>query len=327
MPDVVPRDGPLEDDLRVRRHLEVHGLAADELDRLAAEEPREHQLVDVMREGRRCGVRRDRVEPQGNGNGDPAVLRREQVCAAVLVHLPVHERRAPVDDLHAVHADVADVRLRVLRDDRREGDERGGVARPAALDRQPPEVDVGPLEEDLLARRLRHRLGHRVRHGLQLQEPLDLLPEALRRLHVEDVAELRGDVVELLDAEREAHAALGAELVDEERVLRAPGALEQQRRPTRLHDAVRDLRDLEVWVDLDRDALELALALEERDPVAEIPGRRHGLVSLWRQGRVPPPHRRTAPRLPRTRQPEGREMDQARVGLRPRSLRMRSAAP
>ena len=51
-PDVVPRDGALEDDLRVRGHLEVHGLAADELDRLAAEEPGEHQLVDVMRERR-----------------------------------------------------------------------------------------------------------------------------------------------------------------------------------------------------------------------------------------------------------------------------------
>ncbi len=72
----------------------------------------------------------------------------------------------------------------------------------------------------------------------------------LRRLHVEDVAELRGRVVERLDAERHAHAPLGAELVDEERVLRALRLLEQERRPAGLHHAVGDLRDLEVGVGL-----------------------------------------------------------------------------
>jgi hypothetical protein len=48
------------------------------------------------------------------------------------------------------------------------------------------------------------------------------------------------------------------------------GVLEQQRRPAGLDDAVDDLGDLEVRVDLGRDANELALALEERDPVAEV---------------------------------------------------------
>ena len=39
-PDVVLRDAALEDDLGVRGHLEVDGLAANELDRLAAQEAR-----------------------------------------------------------------------------------------------------------------------------------------------------------------------------------------------------------------------------------------------------------------------------------------------
>src|SRR5262249_23901516 len=38
-----------------------------------------------------------------------------------------------------------------------------------------------------------------------------------------------------------------------------------------LHGAVGDLGDLEVGIDLSGDAHELALALEEGDPVAEIP--------------------------------------------------------
>ena len=80
-----------------------------------------------------------------------------------------------------------------------------------------------------------------------------------------------GDVVEPLDAKREAHTPLGAELVDEQRVLGALRVLEEQRRPAAgLHEAVDDLGDLEVRVDLGRDALQLALALEQRDPLAEV---------------------------------------------------------
>ena len=53
-------------------------------------------------------------------------------------------------------------------------------------------------------------------------------------------------------------------------MLRALRVLEEQRRPARLDDPVDDLRDLEVGVDLGRDAPQLALALEERDPLAEV---------------------------------------------------------
>ena len=79
-----------------------------------------------------------------------------------------------------------------------------------------------------------------------------------------------GDVVEPLDAEGEAHPPLGAELVDQQRMLGALRVLEQERRPAGLDRAVDDLRDLEVGIDLGGDADELALALEQRDPVAEV---------------------------------------------------------
>ena len=158
----------------------------------------------------------------------------------------------------------------------------GAGPRPAALDRKPAEIDVGALVEDLLTRRLRDRLRPRVRHRLQLEQPADLLAEPLGRLHVEDVAELRRRVVEALDAERHAHALLSAELVDQKRVLRALGVLEEKRRPAGLHHPVHDLGDLEVGVDLGRDAAQLARALEERDPLAEVSRRAwHGRVSLW----------------------------------------------
>ena len=97
-----------------------------------------------------------------------------------------------------------------------------------------------------------------------------------RRLHLEDAAHALAELVERVDAEREAHAPLGAELVDQQRMLRALRVLEEERRAAGLHDAVDDLRDLEVGIDLGRHADELALALEQGDPVPEIARERHG---------------------------------------------------
>ena len=74
-----------------------------------------------------------------------------------------------------------------------------------------------------------------------------------------------------LDAEREAHAPLGAELVDQQRDARCPsGCSKSSAGPPARTVAVDDLRHLEVRVDLGRDADQLALALEERDPLAQV---------------------------------------------------------
>ena len=89
-------------------------------------------------------------------------------------------------------------------------------------------------------------------------------------------ASFAADVVEPLDAEGEAHAPLGAELVDEQRVLAALRPLEEERRAAGLDGAVDDLGHLEVRIDLGRDADELALALEQRDPLAQVGRGRHG---------------------------------------------------
>src|SRR5207237_8690510 len=99
--------------------------------------------------------------------------------------------------------------------------------------------------------------------------------EPFRRLHLEHVLDAPRDVVERLDAERKAHAALGAELVDQQWVPRLLRVFEQERRPARLHRAVDDLRQLELRVDLRGDPNALALALEQRDPLAQVACRRH----------------------------------------------------
>src|SRR4029453_6674574 len=143
---------------------------------------------------------------------------------------------------------------------RGEGDELAAISGPAGLDRKQAEVDVLAGEDDLLrgaaARGLRERVGDR----LQLLQSPDLFGEALRRLHLEHVLELSGDRVEARSVERHAHPALGAELIDQERMARL-GALYRRARPAASNRAVNDLRDLEVRIDLDVHANKLVLPL------------------------------------------------------------------
>ena len=57
-------DVALEHDLGVGGHLEVDRHALHELDRLAAQEAGDHQLVDVLRQRRARRVGGDRVEAE-----------------------------------------------------------------------------------------------------------------------------------------------------------------------------------------------------------------------------------------------------------------------
>ena len=133
--------------------------------------------------------------------------------------LPVHGSRRPVKHLHPVHADVAHTSPRILRDHRRERHKRRRVARPAGLHRERAEIDLVAGQDDLVRRPPPHCLRQRVRDRLQLLEAAHLVDQALRRLHLEHVLELLRDVVEPLDAEGQAHPPLGAELVDQQRMV------------------------------------------------------------------------------------------------------------
>ena len=155
--EVVLVDIALEDDLGVRRYLEIDGDTLDQLDRLAAEEAGNHQFVDVLRERRARRVRGHRVEPECDRNLHPA-LREQIVGATVLVDLPVHGGRAGAEHLHAIHPDVALAGAWIARDHGRQRDERPGIAGPARLHGQPAQIDLVALEHDLLARAALHEL-------------------------------------------------------------------------------------------------------------------------------------------------------------------------
>ena len=129
---------------------------------------------------------------------------------------------------------------------------------------------------------------------LSLARPLTFSTRPCGRLHLQHVAEAGTDFVEARGIEGETHPALGAELVDQQGMLGALDVFEQERGATRLDGSVVDLGDLEVRVDLGGDALELALALEQGDPGAEVTGRRQSAVSLCPRARNPSHRRRIA---------------------------------
>jgi hypothetical protein len=118
---------------------------------------------------------------------------------------------------------------------------------------------------------------------LSLAPALDLLDEPCGRLHLEHVAERGTDFVRARASKaRHMRRSVPNWLIS--RGCSEPlTVLEQERRAARLDRAIHDLGDLEVRIDLGRDALQLALALEQGDPGSEVSGRGHGAVSLRRE--------------------------------------------
>ena len=139
------------------------------------------------------------------------------------------------------------------------------------LDRQQVEVDVVAGEHDLLAGAAADGLRQRVGDRLQLPQAAHLVDEPLRRLHLEHVLELRRRRRRAARRRSARHMRRSVpNWLISSGCARALRALEQQRRAAGLDGAVDDLGDLEVRVDLGGDANELALALEQRDPVAQV---------------------------------------------------------
>jgi hypothetical protein len=116
------------------------------------------------------GTERHRHRERLAGFGEREVAEVER---AATVGQPAHDDLAPADHLLAVDAQVLALArigraLRATRDDQPPRDQGAGVIGPAGLNRQCAEVDVGAVEDLLLARRVANAGGlhvpQRLRH-------------------------------------------------------------------------------------------------------------------------------------------------------------------
>ena len=156
-----------------------------------------------------------------------------------------------------------------------------GVARPARLDRERSRSTSSPSSttswHGAAADGLRQRVGDRLQlaagRAPSRRGPAAAASRARPRAS-------RATSSSALDAEGQAHPPLGAELVDEKRGLRA---LRRARRAAPARRALTTRSTISVTSRCGStsavDADELALALEERDPVAQVGGERQRAAS------------------------------------------------
>ena len=140
-----------EHELGVRRHLQRHGFAIDDLERLAANRPRHRQLVDA--EGKRTGSRHHqaRIDADRNRNrkglgGGFAVLQHE-----VGVRSRENAERARAMHLIAINTDVAKPGHRVARVMTAEGQKRAAVETVEPRGGKLQDIDVIFFKHNLLA--------------------------------------------------------------------------------------------------------------------------------------------------------------------------------
>ncbi len=102
--------------LSVRGHLLVNGFALHHLNRGFAQEPGKEHLVEILRQWRRCSVRKRRIAAKRHCEFHPLAQPLELgiMLRSNLVRVPVHPGSSIVIDLHPIDADVADPGSRIL---------------------------------------------------------------------------------------------------------------------------------------------------------------------------------------------------------------------
>jgi len=181
-----------------------------------------------------------------------------------------------VVDLHPIHADVALAGAPssswVASDDAGEGDEAATVVRPAFEDGKVVEVEV-VAADDFLAGGVfgADGFGEGAGEFAELREHFELVEEAFGGFEVEEAGDAAGNFVERIYAEGHGHAALAAELVDEDLVAgMAFYVFEEERGTAGFGDAVSDLGDFKLRGDLLANALQFTVIFEGFDPFAQI---------------------------------------------------------
>ena len=190
---------------------------------------------------------------------------------------PAHDDAIPVEHLHAIDADVHVRRIVGLgigrtRDHQSPGDQRRRLARPAGLDRQAAEIDVGAEPALDLAVRPRHQARPGRKRRAEHRPPAQRVTHAVERLgfaqggeHLAEFADARRR-----NAESRRHPLGRAEQIGEHRHPRALGVLEQERGTARHQDAPVNLGHLVDEADRLADSRQKPAFFEKADEGAKV---------------------------------------------------------
>ncbi len=198
-------------DLGFGGHLQRNGLAVHQVDLAAAQQAGE--LILRERVGHWCdrGEQGSRVGANHGGSGKrfallvlPAVI----LSGAAAVFEPAHQGRVFAGHLHAVDAEVGDVAFvaaRTFGHHQWPGDQRRRFAGPAALNRQPGEVDIVALQHHLLAGRFAHGARLHRHDSLQQRQHLQGFAPAARRLRLFEKRQRLANLTQLIGCAVHAH--------------------------------------------------------------------------------------------------------------------------
>ena len=195
-------DGPFDDDLRLRRHRQVHGLALDDLQRFPQIAAHEVELDDALSLGRlqHRGVMAD---DQGDLHGPPQLRAAPGDVGAVIAG--IDHAAEPVAAHHhvAVDARVGDARIRPLGDHETGADVFSRVELGVVDDGQ--QAQVHGVADELLLLDRRVLLGH----------PHRILP--LRQLPAQHVVDLHPGHAARIAAQSPGQQFEGTEHVGDQR--------------------------------------------------------------------------------------------------------------
>ena len=280
----VQHDMAFQDDLRLGRHLQRHGLAVDQLNLLAAQQAGE--LIFRQRVRDRCDRRQDgpriRADDGGGGQGfRPFLLPAGVVLCPAAMFQPAHQGRVAAGHLHAVDAQIERVGLVAsgigpLCHHQRPGDQRCGLARPASLNRQARQIDIVTLQNDLVDRGAGHRLRFHRQNLFDQRQQTDRVFQAARRFRLAQEGQGLADRPQFL--RRPIHAQRdpfhGSEQIDQHRHLRRFSAghgrvLKQYGRPAILQQPGLDLGHLQLGRYRRRHPVQQAASFQHVNEVAE----------------------------------------------------------
>ena len=127
-------------------------------------------------------------------------------------------------------------------------------------------MKIGRIHHDLLRRRVAHAARHHRGAGRgEVGEPHHLAAERIGHREVDRRAQTRFEVGERPRAQGHRRAPFGAERVRQDGKTRAAYVAEEECRAAGFHDAIGDLRDLEVRIDLHVDRRQLACPAQRAD--------------------------------------------------------------